>query len=76
MVIYDDDTARAAADHMVLEDVGRLVVVARDAPRRVIGMVSRSDLVGAHANRLAAHEVVRPLLSARLAAIGSRTSQQ
>jgi H+/Cl- antiporter ClcA len=75
VVIYDDDTARAAADHMVLEDVGRLVVIGRNAPRHVIGMVSRSDLVGAHATRLAAHEVGRPHLSARLSAIGSRASR-
>ncbi len=41
---------------MVREEVGRLPVVTRDAPRTVIGMVSRSDLLGAHARRLAAHD--------------------
>jgi len=32
--------------------VGRLPVVSRDAPRRVIGIVTRSDLLAAHAQRL------------------------
>ena len=43
-----------AADHMVLEEVGRLPVVSRDNPRTVVGMISRSDLLRAHAPRLAA----------------------
>ena len=47
VVIFDDNSAREAADHMVREDVGRLPVVSREAPRTVIGMVSRSDLLGA-----------------------------
>ena len=47
VVIYDDNSAREAADHMVREDVGRLPVVTRADPRKVIGMLSRSDLLGA-----------------------------
>ncbi len=47
VAIFDDNSAREAADHMVREDVGRLPVVTRAAPRTVIGMVSRSDLLGA-----------------------------
>jgi predicted transcriptional regulator len=43
-----------AADHMVLEEVGGLPVVSRDNPRTVVGMISRSDLLRAHAPRLAA----------------------
>jgi H+/Cl- antiporter ClcA/CBS domain-containing protein len=52
VVIYDTNTAREAADHMVREQVGRLPVVTRAAPRRVIGLVTRSDLLTAHARRL------------------------
>ncbi|HTK53332.1 MAG TPA: chloride channel protein [Gemmatimonadaceae bacterium] len=52
VVIYDDSSAREAADHMVHERVGRLPVVARANPRRVIGIVSRSDLLEAHERRL------------------------
>ena len=45
VVIYDDSSAREAADHMVHDRVGRLPVVSRRDPRRVIGIVSRSDLL-------------------------------
>jgi len=58
VVIYDDCSAREAADHMVRERVGRLPVVSRSNPRRVIGIVSRSDLLEAHERRLHAHHRV------------------
>jgi chloride channel protein, CIC family len=67
VVIFDDNSAREAADHMVRENVGRLPVVTRAEPRRVVAMVSRSDLLGAHRRRLAAavtQEGVRPWTSA------------
>lgn len=54
VVVFDTSTLRDAADQMVLEQVGRLPVVSRDDPRRVIGIVSRSDLLAAHAPRLTA----------------------
>jgi predicted transcriptional regulator len=54
VVIYDDNTAREAADHMVREQIGRLPVVTRAEPRRVAGIVTRSDLLDAHERRLAA----------------------
>ena len=53
-VIYDDSTLRETADHMVVEQVGRLPVVRRDAPLTVVGIVSRSDLIAAHAPRIRA----------------------
>ncbi|MBW7934089.1 MAG: CBS domain-containing protein, partial [Gemmatimonadaceae bacterium] len=44
----------------VREGVGRLPVVAREAPDRVVGIISRSDLLDAHATRLdEAHRRVR-----------------
>jgi H+/Cl- antiporter ClcA len=52
VVVFADNTLRDAADHMVRSGVGRLPVVERGAPRLVIGMISRSDLLGAHAGRL------------------------
>jgi len=51
-VAYEDSTLREAADHMVREGVGRLPVVARDEPRKVVGMLTRSDLLSAHRQRL------------------------
>jgi CBS domain-containing protein len=53
-VVFEDNTLRDAADHMVLERVGRLPVVSRDNPRMLVGIISRSDLLSAHAPRLAA----------------------
>jgi H+/Cl- antiporter ClcA len=52
VVVFSDNTLRDAADQMVRAGVGRLPVVERGAPRRVIGIISRSDLLGAHASRL------------------------
>jgi predicted transcriptional regulator len=51
-VVFEDCSLREAADHMVREGVGRLPVVRRDAPARVVGMITRSDLLGAHQRRL------------------------
>jgi H+/Cl- antiporter ClcA/CBS domain-containing protein len=52
VVVYDDNTLREAADHMVHAHVGRLPVVDRAEPRKVVGMISRSDLLSAHQHRL------------------------
>jgi H+/Cl- antiporter ClcA/CBS domain-containing protein len=54
VVVYEDNSLRDAADHMVREGVGRLPVVSRDAPRRITGIISRSDLLGAHRSRIEA----------------------
>ena len=51
-VVFEQNTLREAADHMVRERVGRLPVVTRQAPRRVVGIISRSDLLSAHQDRL------------------------
>ena len=59
-VAYEDNTLRDAADHMVLEAVGRLPVVMRDNSRKVVGMISRSDLLRAHAPRLKAAHQMKP----------------
>ncbi len=51
--IYDDRTLREAADHMVNHDVGRLPVLDGQHPPRLIGIITRSDLLAAHKRRLA-----------------------
>jgi len=43
---------RDAADHMVRENVGRLPVVDRENPSRLVGFITRSDLLKVHAKRL------------------------
>ena len=52
-VIFMDSSLRDAADQMVRENVGRLPVVSRDDPSRVVGFLTRSDLLRAHEQRLA-----------------------
>ena len=51
-VVYEENTLREAADHMVREGVGRLPVVSRGHPLKVVGIISRSDLLSAHRHRL------------------------
>jgi H+/Cl- antiporter ClcA/CBS domain-containing protein len=51
-VIFLDNSLREAADQMVRENVGRLPVVSRSHPRRVVGFITRSDLLRAHERRL------------------------
>jgi H+/Cl- antiporter ClcA len=53
LVIHPDDSLRDAADLMALQKIGRLPVVPRDAPRKIVGMITRSDLLEAHVPRLA-----------------------
>ena len=51
-VVYEENTLREAADHMVGCGVGRLPVVSRAEPTTVVGIISRSDLLSAHRHRL------------------------
>jgi CIC family chloride channel protein len=52
VVAFEDASLREAADIMVDQGVGRLPVVTRDNPTRVAGILTRSDLLRAHAPRL------------------------
>jgi len=61
-VAFEDNSLREAADLMVKQGVGRLPVVSRAAPRQVIGMLTRSDLLAAHARRLSDNDQARPRL--------------
>ncbi|WP_437486140.1 chloride channel protein [Sorangium sp. So ce1014] len=63
-VVFDDSSLREAADHMVTEGVGRLPVVSRQAPRKVLGMLTRSDLLDAHRSRIEAAQRREPALTA------------
>ncbi|MGZ5970927.1 MAG: chloride channel protein, partial [Polyangiales bacterium] len=52
IVVHPEHSLREAADHMVEARVGRVVVVDKAAPRRAIGILTRSDLLSAHEKRL------------------------
>jgi CBS domain-containing protein len=60
-VVFEDSSLREATDHMVREGVGRLPVVARSDPGRVVAMLTRSDLLAAQARRLDAERRGEPL---------------
>jgi CBS domain-containing protein len=60
IVIDEDSSLRDAADVMAVERIGRLPVVSRSNRHRVIGIVTRSDLLHAHVQRLEEHRP-RPL---------------
>ncbi|MFP2900877.1 CBS domain-containing protein [Corallococcus sp. 4LFB] len=51
-VVFDDNSLREAADLMMDEGVGRLPVVSRARPEHVVGILTRSDLLGGHRQRL------------------------
>lgn len=51
VVVYDDNTLRDAADHMVRHGIGRLPVIERST-LTLVGIVTRSDLLSAHRHRL------------------------
>ncbi len=52
IAVSEDNSLREAADHMVAESVGRLVVVSKDDPHKLVGIITRGDVLAAHAKRL------------------------
>nr|WP_266158545.1 chloride channel protein [Dyella silvatica] len=52
LCVREDHTLREAADHMVEADVGRLVVLGKTATHAMVGIITRGDLLAAHARRL------------------------
>ncbi len=51
VIVYSDCSLREAADHMVNHNIGRLPVVARQNGE-LVGMITRSDILSAHRQRL------------------------
>jgi CBS domain-containing protein len=58
VVIDEASTLRDAADTMARERLGRLPVISKTGA--LVGIVTRSDLVEAHLDRLESHQVVAP----------------
>jgi CBS domain-containing protein len=50
--VYDDCSVREAADHMVHHAVGRLPVVSRSEPNKLVGVITRSDVLSAYRGSL------------------------
>ena len=60
--VYDDCAVRQAADHMVNHNIGRLPVALRNQPTRLIGIMTRSDIVSAYRRRIKQDETQRPAI--------------
>lgn len=60
--VYDDCTVRQAADHMVNHSIGRLPVVSRQAPHRVVGIITRSDILSVFQHRIRETQLQKPSL--------------
>ena len=58
IVAYEDELIRDAVERMLSNDIGRLPVVDRDDPRRLVGYLGRSGIVAAR-QRLIEDENVR-----------------
>ena len=52
VAVTEDHSLREAADHMVAEGVGRLLVVDKRDPRKLVGLLTRGDILAAHGRRL------------------------
>ncbi len=52
LVVREDHSLREAADHMVRANVGRVIVVGKQPPHALIGIITRGDLLAAHGRRL------------------------
>ncbi len=56
IIVYDDCSVREAAEHMLRHDVGRLPVVRRGQADRLVGIITRSDILSAYMRRLHEHQ--------------------
>ncbi|RYZ91747.1 MAG: CBS domain-containing protein, partial [Proteobacteria bacterium] len=52
VVAFEDQNLRDVADLMTREQIGRVVVVSRIDRDKPLGIITRSDLIGAHGSRL------------------------
>ncbi|HET6881215.1 MAG TPA: chloride channel protein [Pirellulales bacterium] len=64
--VYDDCTVRQAADHMVNHGIGRLPVVSRSVPHRVLGMITRSDILSVYRRRVEEAKAEAPTIHLRM----------
>jgi CBS domain-containing protein len=52
VMVNEDHSLRAAADLMAAQGVGRLMVITQSVPHKLIGMLTRGDIIAAHGKRL------------------------
>ena len=74
LVTYPDESIGAALRRMSTRDIGRLPVVDRDNPRRLLGLLRRSDLVRAYDVALTRQAAMRHRAQAGRLALSSGTA--
>ena len=65
VIAFPEESLRTALERMLTTGVGRLIVVDRNAPDRVVGLLTRSDVLAAHQHRLEAGRIVRASIDVR-----------
>jgi CBS domain-containing protein len=63
VVAFEDETLRQAVDRMAMEGIGRLPVVLRGEPRRLVGMLTRSDVLLAYRRQIEEERKAQRVLS-------------
>jgi len=71
IAVREDHSLREAADHMVEANVGRVVVLSRQEPHRMVGIITRGDLLAAHAQRLREARNLSRHIGSRAANLGT-----
>jgi CIC family chloride channel protein len=74
--VYTDNTLREAADQMVESDYGRMPVVDREDPEKIIGIITRRDLLSGHRRRLAESANAERSLQLRIPRLGRRSASR
>jgi H+/Cl- antiporter ClcA/CBS domain-containing protein len=63
--VYDHCSVRQATDHMLNHDIGRLPVMTSTKPHRLVGIVTRSDILSAYQRRIRESIPQEPVISIR-----------
>jgi CBS domain-containing protein len=63
--VYDDCSARAATEHMVNHDIGRLPVVNRVGTPRLVGIITRSDILSCYRRQIEEEQMEAPSMRLR-----------
>lgn len=61
--VYSHCTVRQAVDHMVNHGVGRLPVMSSDKPPRLLGILSRGDVLSCYRRHLDEHQPEPPTIA-------------
>jgi CBS domain-containing protein len=72
--VYEDTTVRQAADHMARHDIGRLPVLTREKPPKIVGIITRSDILSVYRRNL--DESAREAPTLKVPRLGRRKTKR